>query len=401
MLNTLRGVRVLDLTRMLAGPFATMILGDLGAEVIKIERPGVGDDIRGVGPHFLEGESVYFLSVNRNKRSMALDLARPEGQAVLRDLVGRCDVLIENFRYGVAERLGLDHDALRAQHPRLITCGMTAFGRSGPDRALPAFDLTLQARAGVMGLTGHRDGRPARCGAPIGDLTGGLYAVIAIAAALYEREKTGRGQCIDLGLLDCQVSLLTYALSNQVMAHDPMGPQGSGHADATPYQSLRARDGELTVAVFTDTFWPGFCRAIELPEWADDPLLKGRLYRRQRRPELIAAVEAQLATQPRRYWLERLYAEGVPAAPVQSLEEVAADPQVRARGMLNAVEHPTVGPFVAPGNPLRWMGEGDARPDRAAPQLGADTDALLRELLGYSDAQIAALRRAQAPAESD
>ncbi len=310
MLDMLRGVRVLDLTRMLAGPFGAMILGDLGAEVIKVERPGVGDDIRTVGPHFRGGESVYFLSVNRNKRSVALDLAHPDGRAVLLDLAAQCDIVLENFRHGVAERLGCDHATLAARNPRLITCGITAFGRTGPDRDLPAFDLTLQARGGVMGLTGHPGAPPVRCGAPIGDLAGGLYACIALASALYDRERTGRGRFIDLALLDCQVSLLSYALSYQAMAGDAMGPQGSGHADAVPYQCLAAADGYLTVAVFTDTFWPGFCRALQRPDWVDHPVWKGRAGRRAERAALVAAVESVLATQPRAYWLARLYAEG-------------------------------------------------------------------------------------------
>ena len=393
MLDLLRGVRVLDLTRMLAGPFGAMILGDLGAEVIKVERPGAGDDIRTVGPHFRGGESVYFLSVNRNKRSVALDLAHPDGRAVLLDLAAACDIVLENFRHGVAERLGCDHATLAARNPRLITCGITAFGRTGPDRDLPAFDLTLQARGGVMGLTGHPGAAPVRCGAPIGDLAGGLYACIALASALYDRERTGRGRFIDLALLDCQVSLLSYALSYQAMAGDAMGPQGSGHADAVPYQCLAAADGYLTVAVFTDTFWPGFCRALQRPEWVDHPVWRGRAGRRAERAALVAAVESVLATQPRAYWLARLYAEGVTAAPVQGLAEVLADPQVQARGMAATVQHPTAGTVVAPGNPLQG-GAAPAAPDTPAPRLGEHTDDVLSALLGYTPERLAALRAA-------
>jgi len=393
MLDTLRGVRVLDLTRMLAGPFGAMILADLGAEVIKVERPHTGDDIRTVGPHFRGGESVYFLSVNRGKQSVALDLGRPEGRAVLLDLAASCDIVLENFRNGVAERLGCDHATLSARNPRLITCGITAFGRTGPDRDLPAFDLTLQARGGVMGLTGHPGAPPVRCGAPIGDLAGGLYACIALAAALYQREHTGRGQFVDLALLDCQVSLLSYALSYQAMAGDAMGPQGSGHADAVPYQCVSAADGFLAVAVFTDTFWAGFCRAIERPEWIDHPVWQGRTGRRASRDALVAAIEAQLRTKPRQWWLGRLYAEGVPAAPVQGLAEVVADPQVQARAMVATMEHPTAGTVVAPGNPLKMQGWADET-HTAAPRLGEHTDAVLRAVAGYDDAHIAALRDA-------
>ncbi len=393
MLDTLRGVRVLDLTRMLAGPFGSMILADLGAEVIKVERPDTGDDIRAVGPHFRGGESVYFLSVNRGKRSVALDLGRPEGRAVLLDLAASCDIVLENFRNGVAERLGCDHATLSARNPRLITCGITAFGRTGPDRDLPAFDLTLQARGGVMGLTGHPGAPPVRCGAPIGDLAGGLYACIALAAALYQREQTGRGQFVDLSLLDCQVSLLSYALSYQAMAGDPMGPQGSGHADAVPYQCLAAADGYLAVAVFTDTFWAGFCRALGRPGWVDHPTWRARGGRRAERDALVAAVEAQLVTRPRAYWLGRLYAEGVPAAPVQGIGEVVDDPQVRARRMIAQTEHPTAGTVIAPGNPLKMQG-WEREEHTPAPRLGEHTDAVLRAVAGYDDARIAALRAA-------
>ncbi len=393
MLDLLRGVRVLDLTRMLAGPFGAMILGDLGADVIKVERPGAGDDIRQVGPHFAHGESVYFLSVNRNKRSLCLDLARPEGRAVLADLAAGCDVVIENFRAGVAERLGCDHATLSARNPRIISCGITAFGRTGPDRDLPAFDLTLQARGGVMGLTGEPGSPPVRCGVPIGDLAGGLYAALAIGAALYARERTGLGRFIDLGLVDCQVSLLSYAASNWMMAGDDMGPQGSGHAHAIPYQAFETADGWITVAVFTDTFWPGFCRALERPDWVDHPRMATNALRRAHRDEALGLIAARLREGPSSKWLPRLYAEGVPAGPVQRVSEVCRDPQVLARRMVAEMQHPVAGAVYAAGNPIK-TGDWEREQHRAAPLLGEHTDAALREVAGYDDARIAALRAA-------
>jgi len=390
-MNSLRGVRVLDLTRMLAGPYGTMLLADLGAEVLKVERPGTGDDIRAVGPHFVHGESVYFLSVNRGKRSVALDLARPEGRALLRRLAARCDVVVENFRAGVAERLGCDAATLMADNPRLIVCGITAFGRSGPDRDLPAFDLTLQARGGMMGLTGDPAGPPVRCGVPMGDLAGGLFSALAVSAALYERERTGEGRFIDLSLLDCQVGLLTYAAGNWLMAGDDMGPQGSGHAHAIPYQRFATRDGHLVVAVFTDGFWPGFCRALGRPEWADDPRLATQAARRSNMDEVRSLIGQRLSVDGTSEWLSRLYAEGVPAGPVQRVSEVCADPQVLARGMVATMEHPTAGTVRTAGDPLR-AGEAGREGFRAAPVLGADTDAVLGELLGMGSAELTGLR---------
>lgn len=395
MVSALRGVRVLDLTRMLAGPYGSMILGDLGADVIKVERPDGGDDIRRVGPHFVgeEGglESVYFLSVNRNKRSLALDLSTPEGRAVLADLAARCDVVLENFRAGVAERLGCDHASLSARNPRLISCGVTAFGRTGPDRDLPAFDLTLQARGGVMGLTGEPGAAPVRCGVPIGDLAGGLFAAIAINAALYERERTGVGQFIDLGLVDCQVALLTYAAGNWLMAGDDMGPQGSGHAHAVPYQAFETARGWITVAVFTNTFWQGFCRALDRPSWVDHPRMATNALRRAHLDETLSAIAARLREEPAGHWLPRLYAEGVPAGPVQRVSEVCRDPQVLARGMIAEMRHPTAGLVRAPGNPMK-MGDWTRETHRAAPTLGEHSDDVLREVAGYDAAAIEALR---------
>lgn len=392
-MNSLRGVRVLDLTRMLAGPYGTMLLGDLGAEVLKVERPGTGDDIRAVGPHFVRGESVYFLSVNRGKRSVALDLARPEGKSLLRRLAGRCDVVVENFRAGVAERLGCDAASLLAEFPRLVVCGITAFGRTGPDRDLPAFDLTLQARGGMMGLTGETSGEPVRCGVPMGDLAGGLFSALAVSAALYERERTGRGRFIDLSLLDCQVGLLTYAAGNWLMAGDDMGPQGSGHAHAIPYQRFATSDGFLVVAVFTDAFWPGFCRALGRPDWVTDPTMADNAARRANMADVLARFSKRLAEESTDHWLARLYAEGVPAGPVQRVSEVCADPQVLSRGMVATMEHPVAGTIRTAGDPLRG-GEAEREGFTAAPVLGADTDAVLGELLGLNATELAGLRSA-------
>ena len=292
MLDALRGVRVLDLTRILAGPFATMLLADLGAEVIKVERPGHGDEMRAMGPHFRGGESVYFMAVNRGKKSVCVDMATDAGRAVIHELAKHCDVAIENFRPGVSDRLGIGWDALRAVNPRLIMCGMTAFGRTGPSRDVPAFDLTLQARGGTMGITGEAGRMPVRMGPPMGDLAGGLYGALSIAAALYQRERTGVGQYIDLALLDCQASLLVYAAAFALTTGDVLGPQGSAHAHAFPYQAFETADVPIVVAVFTDRFWAPFCESIGEDAWAHDPQYATHAPRRAARDRLLPAITA-------------------------------------------------------------------------------------------------------------
>lgn len=386
----LRGVRVVDLTRILAGPFGAMLLGDLGADVLKLERPEGGDDTRAMGPHFLGGESAYFLSVNRNKRSLCVDLTTEAGRELLWALCEKADVLLENFRFGVAERLGCDAATLHARAPRLVVCGLTAFGRTGPDRTQPAFDLTLQARGGTMGLTGEAGRIPVRCGPPIGDLAGGLYSALAVTAALYERERTGRGSFVDLSLLDCQVSLLTYAASFYLNAGAVLGPQGSAHAHATPYQCFATADGALAVAVFTDRFWPGFCRVLGFEAWASDPDLATHAQRRARWTELLPALEARLRASTTRAWVEALNRAEIPCAPVQSVAEVFADPQVLARDMVETFEHPAAGTIRVAASPLR----GDtAEPDRAPPTLGQHTVEALREWLGWDEARIEHARR--------
>lgn len=397
MLTVLRGVRVLDLTRMVAGPYGAMLLADLGADVVKVERPG-GDEVRAMGPTFVgEGDhrtSVYFAAFHRSKRSIVLDLEKPEGRAVLADLARESDVLIENFRVGVAEKLGCDFATLHAVNPRLIVCGMSGFGRTGPDRDNVAFDLTLQARGGTMSITGE-PGRPAvRMGPPLGDLAGGMFAALAISSALFDRERTGLGRAIDLSLLDCQVALLAYAATYALNGGPVLGPQGSAHAYAWPYQSFEASDGAVVVAVFTDRFWPCFCKALGLNSWADDTSLATHAQRRARSAELLASIEPIFREKSAREWCEALEREGVPCAPVQSVDEVFDDRQVLAREMLATLDQGPAGSIRTAGNPLKFVGEPSGEVHGPVPRLGQHTNDVLRERARYDDETIARLRDA-------
>jgi crotonobetainyl-CoA:carnitine CoA-transferase CaiB-like acyl-CoA transferase len=391
--NLFEGVRVLDLSRMLAGPYGSMLLADMGAEVIKIEEPDGGDPMRVMGPPFLpEGESAYFLSINRNKKSLALDLTTPAGREVFLDLAAQTDVVWENFRPGVMERLGLAYATLAGVNPGLILCSISAYGQDGPYRDWPAFDLALQAMGGAMSLTGEEGGRPVRMGLPMGDLAGGMFGAFAVAGALFRRSRTGQGAHVDLSLLDCQVSLLTYIAQYFWADGRVPGRMGSGHASVVPYQALATRDGHLIVAVFAEKFWAGFCRALERSEWEADARFASNRQRLAHRDVLMPLVETVFRERTTEDWLARLHAAGVPAAPILTVDRVLADPQVRHRRMVVDVEHPRHGALPTLGTPIKVDGATDL-PVTAAPGLGQHTDALLTGLLKYPAERLAALRR--------
>ena len=387
------GVRVLDLSRMLAGPYGSMLLADMGAEVIKVEEPDGGDPMRVMGPPFLpDGDSAYFLAINRNKKSLALDLTKPEGREVFLDLAVEADVVWENFRPGVMERLGLAYAALTAVNPRLVMCSISAYGQDGPYRDWPAFDLALQAMGGAMSVTGE-DGRPpVRMGLPMGDLAGGMFGAFAVAGALFRRERTGHGAHVDLSLLDCQVSLLTYMAQYFWADGRVPRPLGSGHASVVPYGALATRDGHLIVAIFAEKFWAGFCQAIERPEWARDARFAANRDRVGNREALMHLIEAVFRERPTAEWLTRLHAAGVPAAPILSVDRVLADPQVRHRHMVVELEHPRHGVLPTLGTPIKVDGALEA-PLAPPARLGEHTDAVLRDLLKYPAERVAALRR--------
>jgi crotonobetainyl-CoA:carnitine CoA-transferase CaiB-like acyl-CoA transferase len=390
----LEGVRVLDLSRMLAGPYGSMLLADLGAEVIKIEEPDGGDPMRVMGPPFLpDGASAYFLAINRNKKSLGIDLTQPTGRDLFLELVRAADVVWENFRPGVMARLGCDYTCLTAVNPRVVLCSISAYGQDGPYRDWPAFDLALQAMGGAMSLTGEPGGRPVRMGLPIGDLAGGMFGAFAVAAALLRRQTTGQGTHVDLSLLDCQTSLLTYLAQYFWTDGRVPGPQGSGHASVVPYQALATRDGHLIVAVFAEKFWRGFCLAVERPEWERDPRFATNRERVAHRAVLMPLIEAIVATRTTNEWLARLTAEGVPATPILTVDGVLADPQVRLRQMVVEMRHPQLGAVPTLGTPVKVDGRMELTVS-PPPALGEHTDTVLRELLKYSDERLANLRRA-------
>jgi crotonobetainyl-CoA:carnitine CoA-transferase CaiB-like acyl-CoA transferase len=369
-----------------------MLLADMGADVIKIEEPDGGDPMRVMGPPFLpDGESAYFLAINRNKRSVAIDLTKPSGREVFLELVRQADVVWENFRPGIMARLGCDHATLAARNPRLITCSISAYGQDGPYRDWPAFDLALQAMGGAMSLTGEQRGRPVRMGLPMGDLAGGMFGAFAVAGALFRRERHGVGAHIDLSLLDSQVSLLTYVAQYFWTDGRVPGPMGSGHASVVPYQALPTRDGHLIVAVFAEKFWSDFCRAIEHPEWERDPRFATNRDRLAHRDLLMRPLEALFPSRTTEDWLARLHAAGVPAAPIQAIDRVVSDPQVKHRGMVVTVPHPRLGSIPTLGTPIKVDGAMELVPT-PPPRLGEHTDAVLREIVHYSSDRIGNLR---------
>jgi glutaryl-CoA transferase len=390
------GVRVLDLSRMLAGPYGSMLLADMGADVIKVEDPDGGDPMRAMGPPFLPaGESAYFLAVNRNKRSVVIDLTRDDGRAVFLDLVPKSDVVWHNFRPGIMEKLGCGYATLAAVNPRLIMCSISAYGQDGPYREYPAFDLALQAMGGAMSVTGEPGGTPMRMGLPMGDLSGGMFGAFAVAGALVQRTRTGQGTHLDLSLLDCQVSLLSYMAQYYWTDGRVPGPQGTGHASVVPYQALATRDGHMIVAVFAEKFWAGFCRAAGKPGWERDPRFASNRDRVAHRREFAEEAAALFCTRSTDEWLERLRAEGVPAAPILSIDRVLGDPQVRHREMVVEMLHPRHGAIPTLGTPIKCDPRAPFTP-RPPATLGQHTDEILRTLLDYSAERIVALRQAGA-----
>jgi len=383
----LSGVRVVDLAHMLAGGYGSMLLGDLGAEMIKIEPLEIGDRTRLLGPPFVEGESGYFLGINRNKKSVALDLRTEDGRQVLYDLVRVSDVVFDNFRPGVMEEMGCGYEALKEINPRIIYCALSGFGETGPYRDRPAFDLAVQALSGAMSITGEPGRPPVRMGVPMGDLGGSLFCALAISAALYAREKTGLGRKIEIALMDCLVSLLTYVGQYYLLDGKVPGPMASAHVSVVPDQAFPTKDMYIVVAVFVEKFWQALCQVLGLEELVDDPRFADNDKRRDHREELIPILEDIFRTRPGEEWLQLLTEAGIPSGPINTLDRVFADPQVAARNMVVEIDHPKVGGFRSIGNPVKTprMPEGPFEPP---PMHGQHTQKVLRELLGYSSERV-------------
>lgn len=399
MTGPLNGLRVFDLTRILAGPTCTQILGDLGAEIIKIERPGSGDDTRKFGPPFVRdetgaetSESGYFLGVNRNKRSMTLDLTKPQGQNLARRLIAQCDILVENFKVGGLAKYGLSYAHLKDDHPGLIYCSITGFGQTGPYAERPGYDVLIQAMGGFMSITGDPAGEPQKAGVPISDLMAGMYATVGICAALRHRDKTGEGQHIDIGMLDTSVATLSMQGLNYLTSGTAPPRYGNAHPNIVPYQAFATADGHIILAIANDGQFDRFCDFADATDLSEDKRFNTNSERVRNRETLIPALSKIIAAKPSDYWLNGLESRNVSCGPINTIDQVFNDPQVRAREMEIAMDHPAAKtPVRLIGSPLK-MSATPPSYDYPPPMLGEHTDSLLGELLDMSDHEIAALR---------
>jgi crotonobetainyl-CoA:carnitine CoA-transferase CaiB-like acyl-CoA transferase len=389
----LEGLLVADLTRALAGPYCTMMLADLGARVIKVETPDGGDDTRGWGPPFLEGESAYFMSINRNKESLTLNLKDGRGRDVLWRLLGRADVLVENFRPGTIDRLGFGYATVHARLPRLVYCSISGFGQTGPYRERPAYDLIVQGMGGLMAITGEPDGAPMRVGVAVADICAGMFAAYGVLAALRARDRTGHGQWVDAAMLDGQVAWMTYMAANYFATGQNPPRVGSAHTNLVPYQPFPTKDGFITVAVGSEGMWQRFCGALDVP-LAGDPRFATNAARVEHRRELLDTLIPVFRSRTAAEWLDRLGAAGVPAGPISRISDVMTDPQVLHREMVVALDHPRAGRVRVNGVPLKFS-ETPGAVRTPPPVLGQHTAAILAEL-GCSPAQVEALREAGA-----
>ena len=388
----LGGVRVLDLTRVLAGPFCTMNLADLGAEVIKIEMPGRGDDSRSFAPTMPSGDSGYFYSVNRGKRSVTLDLRTEDGAAIFLALAAKSDVVVENFSPGTMDRFKIGYERLKAVNPKIILCSISGFGQTGPMTSAPAYDIVAQALGGTMSITGNAGGEPVRCGVSVGDLSAALYGVIAIIAALRIRDRDGVGNHVDIAMLDCQVAMLEDALARYSVSGKIPGRLGTRHPSITPFQQFRAADDYFVMGAGNEGIWIRFCDAIAMPELKRDPRFITNADRTANHYELEKILAGHFATRPRAHWLGLLTEASVPCAPIANVEEVTRDPHLAARNMILHAEHPEFAGLIVPGSPLKAAGDNGI-PATSAPLLSEGTDEVLTEILGYDSFRLSELRR--------
>ena len=389
----LAGLRVLDLTRVLAGPFCTMILGDMGADIVKVEQPVRGDDTRSWGPPFQGSESAYFLGINRNKRGITLNLKQPRGQEILRELIKKSDVVIENFKPGTLEEWGCGREFMEKETPSVIHCSISGYGTAGPKAPLPGYDFLLQAESGLMSITGEENGDPMKMGVAIVDLCTGLYASIAILGALNARNSGSPGQHVEVSLYTTSIALLANVASNVLITGKPAGRYGNGHPNIVPYKTFDCKQSELALAVGNDTQFAGFAAAVGHPEWASDPRFTRNRDRVENRTVLEGIIESTLSSRNADEWIEVLLAAGIPCSRINTVQEALADPQTTATGMLIDMQHATAGFFRALGIPMSFSVTPLAV--RCPPTaLGEHTDTILTELLGFRDDDIKKLRDA-------
>ena len=391
MIYPLENIKVLDLTRVLAGPYATMILGDLGADIIKVEMPVTGDDARHFGP-YMNDESAYFMSLNRNKRSITLNLKSEKGKAVLLEMIMKVDVLVENFRPGTMEKLGLGYDVLSKLNPKLIYAASSGYGHTGPYSKRAAYDAVVQAMGGLMSITGPEGGPPTRVGTSVGDITAGLFTTIGILAAVNSRNETGKGQKVDVAMLDCQVAILENAISRYVVTGEIPAPGGNKHPSIVPFEPFETVNGQIMVAAGNDTLWANFCSAIDTVPLCKDERFATNPLRDKNYKELRPLLGEAMNRKTTEEWQDILDDAGVPNGPINTIDKVVTDPQVLAREMIVEIDHPIEGKLKVPGIPIKLSDTpGDIR--RTSPLLGQHTEEILKELLNYDDAKIEELKK--------
>lgn len=394
MKQALDNIKVLDLTRVLAGPYATMILGDLGADIIKIEMPVTGDDSRAFGP-YVNNESAYFMSLNRNKRSITLNLKSEEGKKVFLEMVKKADVVVENFRPGTMEKLGLGYDCLSQVNPKIIYAASSGFGHTGPYSKRAAYDSVVQAMGGIMSITGEKGGKPVRVGSSIADINSGLFTAIGILAALNNRHVTGKGQKVDVAMLDSLVAILENAVARYVVTGEAPKPGGNRHPSIVPFEPFETSNGEVVVAAGNDVLWAKFCEVLGKEELINDERFATNPLRNENYDELRPLIAEAMVKKSTEEWLEILDKVGVPNGPINTIDKVLQDPQVIAREMIVEVEHPVAGKLKMPGVPIK-LSDTPGSVRTPAPILGQHTEEILKELLGYNDEQIQKLRDSKA-----
>lgn len=390
MAMALENIKVLDLTRVLAGPYATMILGDLGADVIKIEMPIKGDDSRHFGP-YINGESAYFISLNRNKKSITLNLKKTKGKELFLEMIKKVDVIVENFRPGTMEKLGLGYEVLKKINPKIIYAASSGFGHTGPYSKRPAYDAVVQAMGGIMSITGQEDGKFTRVGTSVGDITAGLFTTIGILSALINRNITGEGQKIDVAMLDCQVAILENAISRYAVSGIVPKPSGNKHASIVPFEPFETKDGEIMVAVGNDVLWAKFCKEIGVSQLIDNPKFNTNPLRNENYEELRPIIAEKMKSKSTKQWQNTLDDAGIPNGPINTVDKVLEDPQVIARNMVVELNHSIAGVLKVPGIPIK-MSETPGKIRKSAPLLGQHTDEILYHLLGYDKDKIRKLR---------